>query len=125
MQINIEKPEMGYTIRHLHTETKGYRLTIGENDYRTSVIITPNSLELWDVTSPEDIRANHFHRLGERSVEVLLLGTGRTMTFPPAESCRHLMEAGIGVEVMDTPAACRTYNLLAGDGRRVAAALIL
>jgi uncharacterized protein len=125
MQINLEKPDQGNTIRHLRMEANSYRISIGENDYSASLIITPRSLEMWEVATAADIQARHFDFLEERSIEVLLLGTGKTLVFPPAEHYRCLLERGVGVEVMDTPAACRTYNLLAGDGRRVAAALIL
>ena len=125
MQINLEKTDSGNIIRGLRNEATGYCITINEKDYSASLIITPQSVELWDVTTPAEIEKAHFHHLMNGEVEVLLLGTGSTMTFPNAESYRGLLEQGIGVEVMDTPAACRTYNLLAGDGRRVAAALIL
>ena len=57
--------------------------------------------------------------------EVVLLGTGARLRFPPAAVLAPLTRAGIGVEVMDTAAACRTYNILAGDGRRVVAALLM
>ena len=55
----------------------------------------------------------------------VLLGSGRAFRFPDAARLAPLYKAGIGVEVMDTPAACRTYNILLGEGRNVIAALIL
>ncbi|MBK9956523.1 MAG: Mth938-like domain-containing protein [Rhodocyclaceae bacterium] len=57
--------------------------------------------------------------------KVLLLGTGRRQLFPPAPWLKPLIDLGIGVEVMDTGAACRTYNVLVAEGRDVAAALIV
>ncbi|HXR59504.1 MAG TPA: MTH938/NDUFAF3 family protein, partial [Burkholderiales bacterium] len=58
-------------------------------------------------------------------LEILLIGTGPTQRFPHPRLTRALMEKRIGVEVMDTQAACRTYNILIAEGRRVAAAILL
>lgn len=57
-------------------------------------------------------------------IDVLLVGTGETLVAPGGGLRRRLREAGIGVEIMTTPAACRTYNLLVAEGRRVAAAVV-
>jgi uncharacterized protein len=56
--------------------------------------------------------------------EIVLLGTGRLLRFPRPELLRPLVQAGVGVEVMDVQAACRTYNILASEERKVAAALL-
>ena len=56
--------------------------------------------------------------------EIVLLGTGNVLRFPRPELMRPLAQAGLGIEVMDRKAACRTYNILASEGRRVAAALL-
>jgi uncharacterized protein len=61
---------------------------------------------------------------GERRAQFVLLGTGRTMTPPPAGLASALSSAGIGLELMDTPNACRIYNTLTGEGRNFAAALL-
>jgi uncharacterized protein len=63
--------------------------------------------------------------LAELRPEVVILGTGVKLRFPPPSLTRALVEANIGLEVMDTGAACRTYNILMGDGRRVVAALLM
>ena len=57
--------------------------------------------------------------------EIVLIGTGKKLRFPPPDALRPLRDARIGVEVMDTAAACRTYNVLLGEGRQVAALLLL
>ena len=57
--------------------------------------------------------------------ELVVFGSGARLRFPQAAWIRPLIEAGIGIETMDTAAACRTYNILAGEGRRVIAALLL
>ncbi|NOR52027.1 MAG: hypothetical protein GQ470_05350, partial [Gammaproteobacteria bacterium] len=58
-------------------------------------------------------------------IEILILGSGERLIFPESSLLASFMQKGIGVEVMDSRAACRTYNLLSGEGRKVAAAIIL
>ena len=79
----------------------------------------------WPVTSVAALAADHMAAIAELKPEVVLLGTGATIQFPNAALLAPLYKAGIGVEVMDTPAACRTYNILLGEGRNVLAAVIV
>jgi uncharacterized protein len=79
----------------------------------------------WPVTSVEGLAADHLAAIAALKPEVVLLGTGRTFVFPEPRRLEPLRAAGIGVEVMDTAAACRTYNILLGEGRNVVAALII
>jgi uncharacterized protein len=79
----------------------------------------------WPATSVEALAADHFAAIVELAPEIVLLGTGRLFSFPQPALLAPLYKAGIGVEVMDTPAACRTYNILLAEGRNVVAALIL
>ena len=73
----------------------------------------------------EAIDREDFERLSELATDVLILGTGTAISFPDPAITRPLMTRGIGLEVMDTAAACRTYNILVADGRNPAAALIV
>ena len=73
----------------------------------------------------EDLTAAHFERLAETRPELVIFGSGTRLRFPPPAFLRSLMAGRIGLETMDTPAACRTYNILAGEGRNVVAALLL
>jgi uncharacterized protein len=73
----------------------------------------------------EPLTAEHLSALAGFRGDVLVLGTGARQRFPSPQLLRPLVEAGIGIEIMDTPAACRTYNILVGEGRAVAAALIV
>jgi uncharacterized protein len=66
----------------------------------------------------------HFEWLRQQQPEIVLLGTGPRLRFPHPSLTRPLLESRIGLEVMDTGAACRTYNLLAGEGRKVLAAIL-
>ena len=100
---------------------------VGVNARRidSSVVVTPEQVDPWSPASFEALASEHFAALLGRDIEVVLLGTGAKLRFPPAQILRPLIEAGIGVEVMDVPAACRTYNILVAEGRKVAAALLL
>jgi uncharacterized protein len=63
--------------------------------------------------------------LAQTGVELVLLGSGQRLRFPPAGHLQALIRRGIGLETMDTAAACRTYNILASEGRKVLAALLI
>ena len=73
----------------------------------------------------EDLEAAHFARLAEVDAEVVIFGSGSRLRFPQAAWLKPLIERRIGIETMDTAAACRTYNILAQEGRSVAVALLL
>ncbi len=122
---------MKFTLDHpatLHV-VRGYApgvLRIGERELARSVIVSARTLI-------EDWRPQHIGELTAADLEpalalepqVLLLGSGARQVFPPPELLARLYAARIGFEVMDTGAACRTYNVLVGEGRDVAAALII
>ena len=100
-------------------------VTINDKMYTRSLIVTPQTLTDWPPPSFADLLATHFAMLAELRPEVVILGTGMKLRFPSPGLTRALVEANIGLEVMDTGAACRTYNILMGDGRRVLAALLM
>ena len=79
----------------------------------------------WPAASLDSLTADHLAAIVELKPEIVLLGSGPTFRFPEPAILAPLYKAGIGVEVMDTPAACRTYNILLAEGRNVHAALIL
>jgi len=90
-----------------------------------SFIMTPEVLiRDWPPQHPDQLQRDHFQILLELHPEVVLLGTGIHLVFPSFQLTAELMDAGIGVEVMDTAAACRTFNILMNEGRRVAVALM-
>lgn len=101
-------------------------VAVNHRHYQSSLIVLPDRLvENWPPQSFAALEAAHFEAILEFSPEIVLLGTGNTLRFPHPRLTEALIRAYIGVEVMDTPAACRTYNILASEGRRVAAALLL
>ena len=79
----------------------------------------------WLCSRFEDLTAGHFERLADTRPELVIFGSGSRLRFPPPAFLRSLMAARIGLETMDTLAACRTYNILAGEGRNVVAALLI
>jgi uncharacterized protein len=94
--------------------------------YSQSLVVSGDRLVTdWPATSVEALCADHMAAIVELKPEIVLLGTGWTFKFPEAALLAPLYKAGIGVEVMDTSAACRTYNILLGEGRNVVAALIV
>ena len=102
------------------------RITINEEVYTTSLIVTPHQVVAqWPPAGFADLLAGHFEMIPPLKPEVVILGTGGRLRFPAPSLTRALVEAGIGLEVMDTGAACRTYNFLMSDGRRVVAALLM
>ena len=91
-----------------------------------SVLIGSGGLrQAWDCRRFEDLTAAHFELLAGLDAEVIVFGSGLRNRFPPPAWLRPLMARRLGLETMDTQAACRTYNILAGEGRNVVAALLL
>ncbi len=80
---------------------------------------------LWPCQRFEQLEAAHFHQLAALRPELVLFGSGSRLRFPRPEWLQALVAQRIGLETMDTAAACRTYNILAGEGRHVVAALLL
>ena len=90
----------------------------------SSVIITADQVLAWDADVFDRLKREDFERLANLGVEIVLLGTGPRQRFPHPRLTAPLAAAGIGVEVMDLKAACRTYNILVAEERKVAAALL-
>lgn len=98
----------------------------GERYQAASLAITPNEIvEDWRVSGFETLNENHFQALLALQPEIALLGTGNALRFPHPRLSASLINAGIGLEVMDTGAACRTYNILVAEGRRVVMGLLI
>jgi uncharacterized protein len=91
-----------------------------------SVIVMPESPVIaWHVSSFEVLTPEHFDTLLEARPEVVIFGSGTRLRFPHPRLTAQLSRQRIGVETMDFGAACRTYNILMSEGRRVAAALLI
>lgn len=92
--------------------------------YETGVVVSPQAVSSWTVSSFEALTATDFGFIGALQPEIVILGTGAAQRFPRPELARALAATGVGIEVMDTRAACRTYNILATEGRKVVAAIL-
>jgi uncharacterized protein len=101
-------------------------IRVGATEYRENLVLTPGSVAGGFAPAGfEALAETDFAQLLEAKPDVVLLGTGRAIRFPHPRLTRALADARVGLEVMDTAAACRTFNILAAEGRRVTAALIL
>ena len=115
------------------TTTSGQRITaygaefvtVNEVTVTGTVMVGPHGTSTdFKERRPEDLSASTIKRLLEQNPEVVIMGTGSRHVFPSPELLAPLARAGIGVEVMSTSAACRTYNILGGEGRKVVALLL-
>jgi uncharacterized protein len=94
--------------------------------YTSSLVVSGERLVVeWPAVSVDALGADHLAAILELKPEIAILGTGATFRFPEPARLAPLHQARIGVEVMDTQAACRTYNILLGEGRNVVAAIIV
>ncbi len=101
-------------------------VTINDYNIRQSVIVTPERLITdWPPQQFNELASSHFQVLVELNPEIVLLGTGKRQQFPSPWLTHSLLSRGVGLEIMDTGAACRTYNIIMAEGRRVAAALLM
>jgi uncharacterized protein len=111
---------------HLNTFTgygEGFVQLNGERR-ESSLLVLPERVMDWPPASFEALAEAHFALIAELQPEVVLLGTGARLRFPHPRLTASLARAGIGLEVMDVQAACRTYNILMAEERVVAAALL-
>jgi uncharacterized protein len=112
--------------RYLFTaHGEGY-VSINGKRYRQPVVVTPGEVRTdWPAMDFASLTSEHFGYFLELKPEVLLLGTGTKQHFARPELYRELIKARIGIEFMDTPAACRTYNILVAEDRKVVAAVLI
>ncbi|BAP57262.1 hypothetical protein THII_2965 [Thioploca ingrica] len=120
MKFQLDFGQASYQIQRYDSQS----VTINDKIYTQSIIVMPEYLSEWAVKDFNRLEPDHFQRLRALCPEVVLLGTGAAIHFPTPELLTPLTHDGIGVEVMNTPAACRTYMILMAEGRKVAAALL-
>ena len=103
---------------------EGYVMVNGERR-SSSLVVLPDRVEEWSAARFDTLTAEDFAFLKDLGVEIVLLGTGARQRFPHPRLTSALAQSGIGLEVMDVQAACRTYNILVAEERKVAAALLI
>jgi len=101
-------------------------ITINERTYSDSLVVMPGRLvDDWRPANIDDLTADDLGSVAQLGVELVILGTGDRQVFPAAHILEPLISASVGFEIMDTAAAARTYNIVASEGRNVAAAILM
>ena len=114
------------TSRYRITAYSAETITVNEQVYRQSLLLSADRLTCpWPVQSLEQLDAHSLQPILDQQPAVVLLGTGERQRFPDARIFAHFGERGIGLEVMDNGALCRTFNILVAEDRAVVAAIIL
>ena len=122
MQLNHEIPDYTYALR----AADGHSAKVNDRVLQASFILAPNELlENWPARESAALLPEDFAPLLAMSPELVLLGTGERQVFPSAAVMAACLTRGIGIEVMTNAAAARTFNVLAGEGRRVVAGFLL
>jgi len=111
---------------NLISRQEARRVWVGATAFESSLVVPwQGEVLAWQAPRFDALTAQHFARIAALAPEVVIFGSGARLRFPHPSLLRPLIEARIGVETMDTAAACRTYNVLAGEGRTVVAALLI
>ncbi|MDH5485298.1 MAG: Mth938-like domain-containing protein [Gammaproteobacteria bacterium] len=101
-------------------------ITINGQAYHHSLIVSNHQLEAnWLLNDISELTSNDLEPLLAGSPEVILMGTGQALVFPHPSIYANIINQGIGIEFMDSAAACRTYNILVSEDRRVCAGIII
>jgi uncharacterized protein len=122
MDLSLERPDGYLSVRRVGAHS----ITLVDRELVSSFLLAPDkTIENWPVDNVSQLGADEVDTLLALQPELVILGTGQRQTFPSAAFMAGFLRKAIGIEVMDNAAAARTYNLLAGEGRRVVAGFIL
>ncbi len=122
MKFSEDKINQGYYVSGYE---EGTILVNGSPKTASFIISLEKLIDNWAPAHIDELCTQHMHPLLELQPELVLIGTGEALKFPSIEHYACLIQHNIGVEIMDSAAACRTYNILVGEGRKVAAGIIL
>ena len=101
-------------------------IEVNKTPYSQALIVQPDGeVMVWPVEESLDLTEDHFSMISGLQPELVIIGTGKKQVFLNPKTLQPLIKAKIGFEMMDSQAACRTYNILMGEGRKVLAAIIL
>jgi len=121
VQLTLERPDYAYFLRR----ADGHEALVNERTFTAGFALAPDVLvESWPVVDAAAMALADLDPLLALQPELIVLGTGARQVFPPAQVMAACMGRGVGIEVMDNAAAARTFNVLAGEGRRVVAAFV-
>jgi uncharacterized protein len=122
MQLVLERPDYAYTLRG----ADGRHALVNERSLDRSFVVAPDTLvENWPIADITAMRPADLEPLFALQPELVVLGSGGAQAFPPADVAAACLQRGIGLESMTNAAAARTFNVLAGEGRRVVAGFVL
>jgi uncharacterized protein len=122
MKFSEDKFDQGY---HITAYERGVIMVSGSPKTSSFIISLEQLIEEWAPSHIDQLRTQHIEQLLELEPELVLIGTGESLKFPAMEHYASLIQRNIGVEIMDSAAACRTYNILLSEGRKVVAGIIL
>ena len=122
MKFSEDKIDQGYFVTAYE---QGMVMVSGAPTTRSFIIALEQLIEDWAPTHIDQLRAQHLQPVLDLKPDLVLIGTGDSLKFPAIEHYACLIQQNIGVEIMDSAAACRTYNILLSEGRKVVAAIIL
>jgi len=101
-------------------------IEVNKTPYFHALIVQPDSAVIaWPVEESRELIEDHFSMISALQPELVIVGTGKKQVFLDPKILQPLIKAKIGFEMMDSQAACRTYNILMGEGRKVLAAILL
>jgi uncharacterized protein len=123
MSLSLDENSAAYQIRAYQPGL----IQINDQTFTSSIIVTPEQFinAAWSPQSIDELTREDLTAVIDLRPTILLIGTGHTLQFPDLKIYGDLINYGIGVEIMNTHAACKTYNVLTAEGRSVAAALII
>jgi len=122
MKFAQDSQDEGYVI----TAYDDNSVSINGKSFSQSLIVSTLQLkDDWNLTSIKSLQTSHIEQILTLKPELIIIGTGDRLIFPAVEAYAAIIQQGIGVDFMDTGAACRTYNILMSEGRDVVAGLVL
>jgi uncharacterized protein len=122
MDLALDRPGDFLFVRRVAARS----ITVMDREITQSLLLAPDrAVEGWPINDAKALNAAQVDDILALKPELVILGTGERQVFPPAEFMAGFLRKGVGIEVMDNGAAARTYDLLAGEGRRVVVAFIL
>lgn len=122
MDLALDRPGDFLFVRRVAARS----ITVMDREITESFLLAPDqAVEGWPISDAKTLGAPQVDSILALKPELVILGTGERQVFPPAEFMAGFLRKGVGIEVMDNGAAARTYDLLAGEGRRVVVAFIL
>jgi uncharacterized protein len=122
MKFSEDKIDQGYYVSGYED---GAILVNGSTKTASFIISLDELIDDWTPAHIDELSTEHMQPLLGLQPELVLIGTGQTLKFPAIEHYACLIQQNIGVEIMDSAAACRTYNILLGEGRKVVAGIII